>query len=474
MIPHRPISSSLLLLSLLAGTVPLHSAIAGDAASPEIAVSSSPEPSEAYLTITDIGTIADRGSVGTAINSAGEVAGRSHFAGTVGVLGGAEAVPFLSHAVLYTDGALWDLGALEGYETCSPLGCESLGLGINESRWIVGENDGDYGPMAVLWLPEAVPGAVEGWNVLPPLAPDQSARALAVDDSGQIVGLAVVDNIHRRAVRWVVLPNGPAVADLGTLRADGSGESLASDINDLGQIAGFAQDESGFRKPFLYLPSPAYGLPVGMHNLMPDLDGDVEAAYVNDKGEVACGLDLGVPGLWLPAPAHGFPAGFSLLPLTGHVAAFFPSSISEAGQIAGSVYIVKSPGTRDYEQAAVVWRSGQYRVLNEMLPPGSPWDLRQANGIVRIGKTTLVTGHGRRDDITDINGFPASHGFVLSVTCTGDLDDDGDVDQDDQKILMSYFGEEVPPGTDADLNHDGVVDDADIRLLARQIERPCL
>ena len=73
MIPHRPLSRSLLLLSLLAGTVLLHSAMAGEAVSPGAAVSFSPEPSEAYLTITDIGTIADRGSTGTAVNSAGEI-----------------------------------------------------------------------------------------------------------------------------------------------------------------------------------------------------------------------------------------------------------------------------------------------------------------------------------------------------------------------------------------------------------------
>ena len=219
----------------------------------------------------------------------------------------------------------------------------------------------------------------------------------------------------------------------------------------------------------------AYGLPAGMNDLAPDFADYVGAAFVNDRGEVACEIDMGVPCLWLPAPAYGFPAGFSILPMDQqHLAAFFPSSISEAGQIAGQVYIVKSDVTRDYEMAAAVWRAGQYRVLNEMLPPGSPWNLRDATAIVRVGKTTLVTGHGIRSDVTDINGFPASHGFVLSVTCTGDLDEDGDVDADDQAILMSSFGEDVPAGTSGDLDGDGDVDETDIRLLARQIERPCL
>ncbi len=475
MMARTRIPKALTLLSLLAGVLALPSAGAADVYLQKAASGPAPAPSGSNLTIEDIGTIHDRASVGTAINSAGDVAGYSFFEGTIGDLEGTPALPFLAHAVLYTDGILTDLGALEGDGTCSPLGCQSRGTGINESLWVVGENDGDQGLMAMLWLPKRVPGGVEGWNVLPPLVPDGPARATEVGDSGDIVGDAVVDGWVHRAVRWVLEPRGPVVTDLGTLRSDGTGFSWAHDVNALGQISGVAQDDSGLRKPFLYLPEPAYGLPAGMNDLAPDFADYVGAAFVNDRGEVACEIDMGVPCLWLPAPAYGFPAGFSILPMDQqHLAAFFPSSISEAGQIAGQVYIVKSDVTRDYEMAAAVWRAGQYRVLNEMLPPGSPWNLRDATAIVRVGKTTLVTGHGIRSDVTDINGFPASHGFVLSVTCTGDLDEDGDVDADDQAILMSSFGEDVPAGTSGDLDGDGDVDETDIRLLARQIERPCL
>lgn len=467
-------ASKVLVLSVLAGILPLRSAMAEDVLLQGIELGPVAPSSGSSLVLTDIGTIADRASIGVAINGAGDVTGSSQFEGIVGDLEGTPALPFLSHAILYSNGILMDLGALEGYAVCSPLGCESAGTGINGSRWIVGKNDGDYGPMAMLWVPGAVPGAVEGWNVLPPLFPTGAARANSINDAGQIVGDAVADGGATRAALWVVQPSGPVVTDLGTLRADGGGYSWAYDVNSLGQIAGVAQDDSGFRKPFLHLPSPAYGLPAGMNDLAPDLEDYVGAAYVNDRGEVACEIDLGVPCLWLPAPAYGFPAGFSLLPLTGHVAAFFPSAISEAGQIAGTVFVVKSDVTGDYDREAAVWRAGQYRLLNEMLPSGSPWDLIQANDIVKIGATTLVTGYGIREDVLDINGFPAAHGFVLRVTCTGDLDEDGDVDADDQAILRSFFGQEVPAGTSGDLDGNGVVDETDIRLLARQIERPCL
>lgn len=468
MISYKRIFSLALSLLLVAG---LHAQVF--ASNSESAAAKKPQG--AYVKITDIGTINNRSSVGNGINVSGAVAGFSCFTGTIGYPGGPPAEPFLSHAVLFSNGVLQDLGALEGYKTCSPLGCQSQGFDINNSNWVVGASDGDYGQMAMLWLPAAVPGAAAGWNILPPLSLYQGAVAQAINNPGQIVGRASNDSMMPRAVRWTLEPSGAQLMDLGTLRADGSGAGIGYDINDLGQIVGAATNETNYQKPFLFLPTPAYGLPAGMNDLMPAIEDYARAVSVNNKGEVACEIELGVPGIWLPVPAYGLQSGFSLLPLSGKIVAFFPSSISDSGQIAGIAYIEVNPHMHDYVQRAAVWRNGKWKMLNDMLPAQSSWELISADSISRVGKTTLVTGDGWRYDMTDVNGYtPVSHGYVLDVTCTGDLDDDGDVDADDQKVLMGYFGQTVQPGTNGDLNGDGVVNQEDVNLLATQIHKPCL
>lgn len=425
--------------------------------------------------ITDIGTINGRSSIGIGVNNAGDVAGFSFFTGTIGEPNGPPAEPFLSHAVLFSGGVLRDLGALEGYKTCSPLGCQSMGFEINDSGWIVGANDGDNGQLAMAWLPQAVPGGVASFNVLPGISPLAGSVPNAINNLGQMVGRSSTETFIPRAVRWRFDPGGPTVADLGTLRTDGAGSAMAYDINDLGQIVGGAADEAYLQKGFLYLPAPAYGLPAGMNNLMPDLNENGHGVSINNKGEVVGEIDQGVPWVWLPAPAYGLPAGFSLLTFTGKTVAFFPAAISDSGQIMGEAYVETNPRTHDYVRTAAAWRSGRWFFLDDLLPANSPWKLTNAVGVANVGKTTFITGGGWRSDITDVNGLtPASHGYLLVVSCTGDLDDDGDVDAADQKTLMSHFGQTVPPGTSGDLNGDGVVNQQDVRLLVAQIHGPCI
>jgi hypothetical protein len=432
-------------------------------------------PAFAEVTVTDIGTINNRSSIGLGINTAGDVAGFSYFTGTIGVIGGPPAEPFLAHGVLFSNGTLTDLGAIEGGAICSPLGCESRAIDINGSRWIVGWNDGDYGLWAVLWLPEPVPGGVAGYNVLPPLSPVHGSIAYSINDTGTIVGLSSPDGVAGRPVRWELTASGATISDLGTLRSDGGGYGVAYSVNSLGQIVGGATDDAYRRKGFLYLPAPAYGLPAGMHDLMAGVDRDGDAIDINSKGEVVGGADLGMPWVWLPAPAYGLPAGFSYLPLTGRIVAFFPTAISDAGQIAGQVYVEINPRTREFVREAAVWRNGQWKLLNDTLPPRSPWELLSAEDIERDGKTTRITGGGLLSGVTDVNGqTPVSHGYVITVTCTGDLDEDGDVDADDQKIVLAHLGESVPPSTGADVNGDGIVNEMDLKELALQIHKPCL
>lgn len=433
-------------------------------------------PAVAESSIIDIGTVNGRSSIGLGINAVGDVAGLSYVTGTVGEPNGPPAEPFIAHAVLFTGGGLRDLGAIEGGKICSPLGCESTGNDINDSDWVVGYNIGDYGLLASVWLPADAPGGVAGWNVLPPLSPTHNSVANAINNAGLIVGRTGDESSIPRAALWRLEASGPTLTDLGTLSPDGAGSAIANDVNDLGQIVGGASDAANPQgRGFLYLPEPAYGLPAGMNNLTSTFNQSAGAISINNKGEVVGGWAFGGAWVWLPAPAYGLPAGFSVLEFSDKIVAFFPSAISDAGQIVGQAWFLVNPHTGATEQKAVAWRNGRWVQLNDLLPANTPWDLVDGRAVVRVGKTTRITGVGLLSGVTDINGFsPASHGYVLTVTCTGDLNEDGDVDADDQLLLLTHFGQTVPAGTDGDLNGDGVVNQEDVQLLAKQFHQACI
>ena len=439
-------------------------------------IASSFQPAAAQVTVTDIGTINGRGSIGVGINHAGHVAGISEFSGTIGQAGGPGSDPFLTHAVLYRNGVLDDLGAVEGNPTCPPLGCQSEAFGLNDQDWVVGWTDnGSSGSLAYLWLPAAVPGGSAGFNVLPALSPVEGSAAIAVNGSAQIVGYSKQGSFIARAIRWQLTPAGATMTDLGTLRADGGGGAVAEGINDLGQIVGSAQDESFGSQGYLYLPQPAYGLPAGMNNLTAAANVfTAEATCINGNGQVAGVLRGSQPFVWLPSAAYGQPAGLSQLQLDRNVLAFFPAGISTGGLIVGRAFIVTNPHTGEFVGKAAAWRNGEWIYLDDLLPRTGPWNLLAAESVTHTGKTTRITGVGMRNDVTDVNGLPAIHGFVLDVTCTGDLNDDGDVNPADIAILRSELGQTVTPGTEGDLNGDGVVNQQDLSLLTAQLGSECL
>jgi uncharacterized membrane protein len=427
-------------------------------------------PAVAQVTVKDIGDISGRGSVGFGINHAGDVVGYSFFSGSTGTPNGPGSEPFLTHGVLYNNGTLHDLGAIEGFSGCPQLGCQSEAHGVNDSDWVVGWTDaGSRGTLPVLWLPAPVAGLNAGINVLPALDPNNGSAAAAVNSKGQIVGFSKLPGFLPRAVLWQLEPGGATLKDLGTFRTDNFGSAVANSINDLGQIVGQAADESFGNPVFLYLPAPAYGLPAGMNNLTPDHTFGANAAAINNRGQIA-GDILGVPFLWLPTAAYGQPAGFSTLAPTQKLASFVPTGISDDGQIVGEARVMTNPATNETKRTAAAWRNGRWVFLNDLLPTGSPWDLFDATAVTHIGKTTLITGQG----VVSGTSGASVHGYVLSVTCTGDLNDDGVVDQSDVDALRTQFGQTVPPGSGGDLNGDGVVDQKDLMLLGTQIRQPCL
>jgi hypothetical protein len=130
---------------------------------------------------------------------------------------------------------------------------------------------------------------------LTPLAGDTSSAALAVNSSGIAIGVsatslafrdaangdyrvdrAAVRRAGSHAVRWI---NGVAQS-LGTLATDGSGWSVANDINDSGVIVGSSNGQA-----FIYVGGAMYNLNALITNLAPGTVL-VSADSINSLGQI--------------------------------------------------------------------------------------------------------------------------------------------------------------------------------------------
>lgn len=120
-----------------------------------------------------------------------------------------------------------------------------------------------------------------------------------------------------------------------------------------------------------------------------------------------------------------------------------------------------------YENVSYQWRLGGVSLSDVARPGGA---------IVNGATTATLTLSGIRVEsgatydcvISSACGTTTSTGAVLSVSgaaCAGDADRDRDVDFVDQNILLSFFGQSVPVGTNGDVTNDGVVGFADLNLL---------
>jgi probable HAF family extracellular repeat protein len=163
--------------------------------------------------MTDLGTLGGSGSLAWAINAAGVVVGVSYMPNNLD-----------QHAFLWRHGTMTDLGTLPG-------GWASQAYGINARGQVVGSSTGDAAlhGHAVLWEG----GAVIDLGVLPNA---ESSAATAIGASGDIVGWSgegsTAPGTHAFLWRRGVM------TDLGTL--PGGDVSIATGINAAGEIVGFS------------------------------------------------------------------------------------------------------------------------------------------------------------------------------------------------------------------------------------------
>ena len=376
------------------------------------------EPSVPEYNVVDLGTLGGAACYPQAINDAGQIVGYSDDASWV------------THAFLWEDGEMTDLGGLPGYT-------ESYAADINIHGQIVGYcllGGKRVYWRATLWDDDQIIdlGTLGG----------EDSRAYGINDNGRIVGWADNDEGQVRAFMYVnneMMDIGREWPDMG---------SYATAVNGPGAIAGWVWVEYPFGG-YICGTADAFCNDLGditmLWDVSPGVDSQFRATDINAEGTV-----VGIPrwgfymdcngweenawrwsagsGEWLPPPGVDYYQSWAY-------------GINDSADIVGGAAEF-SKGAR----IAVRWRGDDGANLDDLIPEGADVQLRMAYAINNPGQIVCIDDYER--------------GFLLNPNVYGDVNGDLVVDIDDIFAVLAAWGpcEACPE----DVNGDGVVNIDDL------------
>jgi probable HAF family extracellular repeat protein len=313
-----------------------------------------------FYTVTDLGTLGGRTSQGIGVSADGRM-----------VVGDAETADHQTHAFLYQNGVMSDLGTLGG--------TGSVAYAVNDAGQVVGYSQTATGATHAFLYSGGVMtdlGTLGGAN----------SEAFGINQSGQVAGTADLAGNSGFAHAFLYSPGGP-LQDLGVL---GGNDSQGRAVNDAGQVAGTSEVGGGVNPAFLYsggtmtslgtLPGGRYAQVHGMNNLG-QVVGTADTATADQRA-------------FLYSPGAGMQ---NLGTFGGSSSQAF--GVNDQGQVVGASNL-----QGDTLAHAFLYQGGTMTDLNGLLAAGSGWDLTEALAISRSG---VVVGDG---------AGPASvydHAFVL-------------------------------------------------------------
>jgi uncharacterized membrane protein len=223
-----------------------------------------------------------------------------------------------------------------------------------------------------------------------------------INDTGVIAGRAggAANGI---ACRWEKVNGTWQFTPLSPL--DGSTACLAWGIGNTGMIAGASLNTWDDARATLW--DPVTLLP----SLVPGFTGACTVTSINASGHLAGDFQISPGGAW-HAQVHNGVSPTDLGTLTHPNS--YAHRINDAGTVIGQSYAdgVDPTGFPSDLKLAIIWRAGTMSAVNDVIPPGSGWDVKQLWDINESGR---IAGYGR------FNGL--WRGCLLIPVCYANCDD---------------------------------------------------